>query len=168
QSLSMTSMPPISALAPAGRPAATLLRHPSGPRQGTWLAAPIAALMAALLAACASPVVDEAEHLSRAGRYEEARLRLDQALRNDPGNAALRTAHAHQTERVVAQALAQAELALAAGRLDEATLLQQRAAALQTDHLPEHPRLAALKEQLAQARAAQRRQAAERQATVER
>ena len=164
----MTPMPTPPALEPVGRPAAAALRRPLGLRHGAWLAPALTTLLAALLAACASPVVDEAEALSRAGRYEEARLRLDQALRNDPGNAALRTAHAHQTERVVAQALAQAELALAAGRLDEATLLQQRAAALQADPAREHPRLAALKAQLTQARAAQRRQAAERAASAER
>ena len=121
-----------------------------------------ATLLLALLGGCANTAIDDAERLSRSGRYEEASQRLDQALREQPGSAALQTAQARQQDRILAQALSQAELALAAGRLDEATLLQQRATAI----APASPRLQALQTQLAQARASQQRQQAQRAAAA--
>lgn len=112
------------------------------------------------LAGCTTPVVDEADRLARAGRYEEAYARLDRALQDAPHDAALRTAHARQRERVLAQALAQAELALAGGRLDQAQRLLERVRTID----PATPRAAALDSQLdaaRQARADAARQLAE-------
>ncbi len=110
------------------------------------------------LAGCASAPVDDAERLSREGRYEEALASLDAALRRDPDSPALRTAHSRQQDRVVVQALSRAEMALAGGRLDEADRLAERARAL----LPAHPRLAGVDSQRAQARLTLQRQAAAR------
>ena len=119
-----------------------------------------ALVLALLLAGCALPVIDEAERLSRNGRYEEALARLDSALAERPGDASLRTAHSHQRDRVIAQALARADLAQAGGHLDEADRLAARVRQLDA----QHPRLAPLQAQLAQARQAQQRAAAERAA----
>ena len=118
------------------------------------------ALTALLLVGCALPVIDEAERLSRNGRYEEALARLDGALAERPGDASLRTAHSHQRDRVIAQALARADLAQAGGHQDEAERLLARVRQLDA----QHPRLALLQAQLAQARQAQQRDAAERAA----
>ena len=115
-------------------------------------------LLPLLLAACASTPADEAERLSREGRYEEALAGLDSALQRRPDDAALRTAHSRQRDRVVVQALARAEMALSAGRLDEADGLAERARAL----APAHPRLAGVDAQRAQARLNLQRQATAR------
>ena len=118
----------------------------------------LAVVLAAALAGCASRPVDDAERLSREGRYEDALALLDDALRRQPDLPALRTAHDRQRDRVVMQVLARAEVALASGRLDEADGLADRARGL----APGHARLAAVDAQRAQARAAQQRQAAAR------
>ena len=122
-----------------------------------------AALSAALstllvLAGCATPVVDEAEALARAGRYEEAYAQLDAALRANPGDTPLRTAHSRQRDRVVQQALARADLALASGRIDEADRLVERLRALDV----QQPRLGAITAQVTAARREQVRLTAQR------
>jgi general secretion pathway protein D len=93
--------------------------HP-GARHG------LLALPLALLLGCASPVVEQAETLSRQGRYEDALKALDAALQQRPDDPQLRTAHSRQRERLLTQALAQADLALAAGRPEEAARLLER------------------------------------------
>ena len=148
-----------------------LARLASGPRclrvTALWSAtktalrsATLAAVLSALLAlaGCATPVVDEAETLARAGRYEEAYARLDVALRANPGDTSLRTAHSRQRDRVVQQALARADLALASGRIDEADRLVERVRALDA----QQPRLGAVTAQLAAARREQVRLTAQR------
>ncbi len=87
---------------------------------------------------------------------------LDLALREQPDDTRLRTAHSQQRERVVTQALARAELALGQGRLDEAAQLVSRVGSL----APGQPRLLAAQAQLAMARQAQARQAQARQAAA--
>jgi general secretion pathway protein D len=89
------------------------------------------AMTVLLLAACATLAVDDAERLSLAGRYEEALLRLEQARRDRPDDAALRTAYERQRERVLTHLLSQAELALAAGSVEQAARLLERASALE-------------------------------------
>ena len=121
-----------------------------------WRSVLISATLAGLLAGCASPAVDEAENLSRAGRYEEAYARLDEALRRQPDNNALRTAHSQQRDRVVMQALARAEVALAGGRVDEAERLIERVRTID----PAQPRLGTVSHQLTAARREQQRSAA--------
>ena len=120
---------------------ATVSRAPVNPlprHRSVW---PLPALISLLLAAgCASTTPDEAERLSREGLYEEALAGLDAALLRRPDDAALRTAHDRQTDRVLMQMLARAEMALAAGRLDEADALAERARRLR----PAHARLADL------------------------
>ena len=129
--------------------------HPPFPVPARLPAACLAGLFALLLGACAALPVDEAERLSREGRYEEALAVLDDALQHQPDLPALRTAHSRQRDRVVVQALARAEVALASGRLDEADRLAERARAL----APGHVRLAAIDVQRAQQRAVLERQA---------
>lgn len=138
-------------------PAATLPRR-RAPALALLQAATRAAVLAAALAGCATTVVDEAERLSRDGRYEEALAALDEALQRRPDQAALRTAHSRQRDRVVVQVLARAEVALAGGRIDEAERLAERARSL----APGHARLAGFDAQRAQARATLQRQAAAR------
>ncbi|MEK8050044.1 secretin N-terminal domain-containing protein [Ideonella sp. DXS22W] len=136
----------------------THLLPPSAAHRGNWrrpALAGCALALALLLAGCATPAIDEADRLARAGRYEDAYHRLDAALRDRPDDPALRTAHARQRERVGVALLSQAELALAAGRLDEADRLLARARALDA----QQPRLPALQWQLLQARREQQRQA---------
>lgn len=160
--LPLRPSPPAPRRAAPGRWRAVALpaprwRLPTALSTGLLLAA-LAALT--VLAGCATTVVDEADRLARAGRYEEAYARLERALRDAPDDAALRTAHARQRERVLAQALAQAELALAGGRLDQAQRLLERVRAID----PAAPRAAALAGQLdaaRQARADSARQLAE-------
>ncbi len=120
----------------------------------------LAATALLLLAGCALPVIDEADQLSRSGRYEAAYARLDDALRQQPDDAALRTAHSRQRDRVGVQALARADLALASGRLDEAERLVERVRALDA----QQPRLGAIDGQLRQARQAQQQEAAQQAA----
>ena len=133
----------------------TAFPPPNAPRR---LSACLAAVLALLLGACASLPVDEAERLSREGRYEEALATLDAALQRAPDQPALRTAHSRQLDRVVVQVLARADVALASGRLDEADRLAERARSL----APGHARLAAVDAQRALARATLQRQAAAR------
>ena len=133
----------------------TAFPSPNAPRR---LSACLAAVLALLLGACANLPVDEAERLSREGRYEEALATLDAALQRAPDQPALRTAHSRQLDRVVVQVLARADVALASGRLDEADRLAERARSL----APGHARLAAVDAQRALARATLQRQAAAR------
>ncbi|MDT7838947.1 secretin N-terminal domain-containing protein [Aquabacterium sp. OR-4] len=129
--------------------------QPQPQPQPRLAAAALASLACAVwLAGCATPAIDEADRLARAGRYEDAYLQLDQALRARPDDGALRTAHARQRDRVVVLLLAQCELALAAGRVDEAERLVARASTLDA----QQPRLPALQLQLVQARREQQRQ----------
>lgn len=133
---------------PAGLPAPGPLPAPRLRLAALLLAC--AAALPAGLAGCASAALDEADRLARAGRYEEAVARLDRALQAAPDDAALRTAQARQRERVLAQALAQTELALAGGRLDQAQRLLERARSI----APGAPRAAVLAAQLDTARQA--------------
>jgi general secretion pathway protein D len=111
-----------------------------------------------LLAACANVAIDDAERLSRVGRYEEAMVILDAALRDQPNDPLLRTAHARERERVATQALIQVDLARAAGRLDQAEHLLDRVRSLD----PNQTRVATLTRELIQTR----RQQAHRDAAL--
>lgn len=137
-----------------------MTRFPALPRRApprpARLATPVLiAALATLLAGCATTLIDESDRLAREGRYEEAYQQLDQALQRRPDDTALRTAHARQRDRVVVQLLAQCELALAAGRVDEAERLVERARAMDG----QQARLPALQLQIVQARQEQQRQA---------
>ena len=106
-------------------------------------------------AGCASTAIDDADRLSQAGRFEEALQELDSALRSRPEDAALRSAHRRQRDRVLVQMSAQAELALAAGRVDQAQSLLDRARLLG----PQEPRVLSLAQQVERARRASAAQA---------
>lgn len=87
----------------------------------------VIALLALLLTTgCSHMALDEAQRLASAGDFETAFARLDDALRQAPADPTLRTAHARARDRVVVRALARAEVALAAGRHDEARRLLER------------------------------------------
>jgi general secretion pathway protein D len=138
------SSPQVS-FAMSSSPAGTALR---GGRL-SWLTA----MLWLVLAGCATTVIDEAERLSQAGRFEEALQALDQAIVRRPDDLTLRTAHGRQRDRVIVQLSAQAELALGGARLDEAEELLARAQRL----APRQPRVVNLMQAVAQARAAQQR-----------
>ncbi len=121
-----------------------------------WRTGLFMATLVSVFAGCATPVIDEAESLLRGGHYEAAYARLDEALRRQPDNSALRTAHSRQRDRVVVQALARADLAQAGGRFDEAERLVERVRALD----PAQSRLGAISHQLTAARREQQRTAA--------
>ena len=123
-------------------------RTPFHRRWRTLAAAASLAGLSLLLGACASTVIDDAERLSLAGQFEEALRTLDDALRRRPEDAALRTSHSRQRERVLVQLSTQVELALAAGRLEEAQRLLDRALKLD----PSQPRVVGLVEVLKRAR----------------
>ncbi len=110
--------------------AATDRRH--GARAATLPT--LLALCVLLLAGCASQAIDRAEQLSREGRYEEALATIDEALRARPQDPQLLTAHGRQRERLLTRALTQADLALAAGRPEEAQRLLDRLQALDPNH----------------------------------
>ena len=105
---------------------------------------------------CASTAINDAEGLLQAGRYEEAMRTLDGALRERPDDAELRSARHRQRDRVLVQMSAQAELALASGRLDQAQSLLERARALGA----QEPRVLSLAQQIELARRARAAQLA--------
>ena len=107
-------------------------------------------LLVLCCAGCASTAIDDAERLSQDGRYEEALRELDDALRSRPDDVVLRSAHRRQRDRVLVHATAQAELALAAGRVDAAQSLLDRARAFG----PQEPRVLNLAQQVERARRA--------------
>ena len=110
----------------------------------------LALAMAMALSGCAHQAIEESERLSRGGRYEEALAEVDAALRRNPEDPSLRTAHSRQRERVVTQAMTQADLAMAAGRPEEARRLLERLMVLD----PEQARVLRLAAQLRPAPAA--------------
>lgn len=116
---------------------------------------------------CATTALHQADQLSRTGDIEGAYQLLHRALKDDPHNAALRTAQVRARDRVVVRALAVADLALASGRSSEALQILDRIRTID----PGNPRLSALEaavaaEQRARAETPARRQAA-RKAPVE-
>ena len=104
----------------------------------------LAMAMTLTLSGCAHRAIEDAERLSRGGRYEEALAEIDAALRRQPDDPGLRTAHSRQRERVITQALTQADLAWAAGRPEEARRLLERLLVLD----PEQARVLRLAAQL--------------------
>ncbi|MEW5769459.1 MAG: secretin N-terminal domain-containing protein [Pseudomonadota bacterium] len=75
-----------------------------------------------LLAGCASDqAYREGERLLAEGRAQEGLQQLEQAMREQPGNAQVRAAYLRARETQLRKSMREAEEALAAGRLDEAT-----------------------------------------------
>jgi len=110
-------------------------------------------LVSLLLAACAGPsVIKESRRLSAAGQPEAALEALSRATREQPYDDELRAVYFRTREVVVGNALAAADRARAAGRLEEAEAQARKA--LRAD--PEQPRANAL---LLEAEASRRRTA---------
>jgi general secretion pathway protein D len=94
-------------------------------------------LVALALAGCAAnPVLEQSRRDFATGDRVAALVRLAQAVKEDPGNAELRSYYYRQRDQVVLEKLGAAERAQNAGRLDEA---QAHYRALQTID-PENPR----------------------------
>lgn len=103
------------------------------------------AVLALLLAACATPTHEQARTLAREGRGIEALALIDRRLRESPADAALlRTERTRLAQTLVLQTLAQAERSRSAGRVAETRALVQQARAL----VPDHPRVAELEREL--------------------
>jgi general secretion pathway protein D len=102
------------------------------------------ALLCALLAACASPALGDADQLALEGRHEQALAVLDAARRGDPGDHALQAAQQREREMTVSVLANQAASARAGGRLDVARDLLARLEKID----PDHPRTAALRDEL--------------------
>jgi general secretion pathway protein D len=114
----------------------------------------VLAAAGALLAGCApgSEFLADGRRLIDQGRTEEGIAQLERAARAEPGNASYRMTLIRERESQTGALLAQADAALRAGRLDEASGLYARADGL----WPAHPRVQAGQEAVA---AARRRQA---------
>jgi general secretion pathway protein D len=108
-----------------------------------------ASLAAVLLGACATSThYEEATRLIAEGKPEEALPRLEQAVREEPGNTLYRAALLRERERVVGANLAIGDAALRAERFDEAEAAFKRAEAAD----PESARVREAQRQLAEAR----------------
>ena len=104
-------------------------------------------LLSLLLGACASSALDEADRHARAGAHQQAYATLQAAAIAKPADPALRAASLRQRERLVLQGLAQADLARANGRLDDAHRALDRVRALD----PAHPRIEGMTRELERA-----------------
>ena len=93
-------------------------------RVAIWLAACL------LLGGCASQAYLDGRDLLAAGQVEEGLKKLDQAVRESPDRREYRTYYLRQRELAVAQAIAEADAARVAGRLDMADMLYEKALAL--------------------------------------
>lgn len=103
------------------------------------------ALACALLASgCTTPVVRQAQDLARQGQHEAAATLLHAAAVATPADNSVRQAWFQQREMAVSQLAVQAERARQAGRHDEvADILRRMQAAA-----PDHPRTAALRDEV--------------------
>lgn len=108
----------------------------------TRIPGPVLPVLLALLVGCASAPTERAQALAREGRAAEAMAVLDQAASSASSVDAqrLRAERLQVQQSAVAQALAQAERARSAGRVDEARGHVARARALDADN----PRAAAV------------------------
>ncbi len=103
-----------------------------------WRFTPVIFLVLLFAAGCATgqQVFREGEQLMQEGRSEEGLQRLEQAVREQPGNLHYRTAYIRYRDAHIARLTAQADLSLQAGRLDEA---EAQFKAILSLH-PENPR----------------------------
>lgn len=101
-----------------------------------YLLPTLACVAALLLSACANPALRDAQALSQAGQHEAALAQLQAALRQQQDDRELRVAVLKQTDTTVAYLIYQADVARAAGRLDEVEAVLKRLEAA----APEHPR----------------------------
>ncbi len=101
-----------------------------------WLRSALApGVVALMLGACATNT--EIEHSRRdfaTGDPVAALARLEQTVKEKPGNAELRNFYIRQRDRLVLETLTAAERAHEAGRLDEAQLLYREVQRIEPDH----------------------------------
>lgn len=102
------------------------------------------AAVAALLVACASPALRDANQLSLQGHPEQALSLLDAARRVDPADPALIAAQQRQRELAISVLANEAASARSAGRADLARELLARLTAID----PQHPRTVSLRNEL--------------------
>jgi len=96
----------------------------------------LAAAAALLAAGCATthPAIDEGDALMAEGRVDEAVARIEQGLREAPGDPRLRAALWRQRDLAIAHLVAQAEAERMAGRVAAARALLERAQRLDASH----------------------------------
>ncbi|HYP67611.1 MAG TPA: secretin and TonB N-terminal domain-containing protein [Thiobacillaceae bacterium] len=82
-----------------------------------------------LLGACASPV-KEGEQLINEGKVDAGMAKLDELVKQDPGNAEYRIAQARNREKIVGQRLIDADRLREQGKLDDAETLYRSVLAL--------------------------------------
>ena len=99
----------------------------------------VALAVLAVLAACATPVVEQARTSFEQGRGEEALSLLQKAVQEQPRDSAIRSEYYRLREKVVAQWLAQAGTLRDSGQFELAQALYARVQA----HDPANPRAAA-------------------------
>lgn len=109
-------------------------------------------LIAAYLAGCANPAIEDAHRLANQGHHEEALTRLAQASQQDQGDRKLRTALLEQRDATVGYLVYLADAARAAGRLDEVENVLKR----MEEAAPQHPRVAWLRSELSRLQRHQR------------
>lgn len=104
----------------------------------------LALACAVLASGCTTPVVRQAQDLARQGQHEAAATLLHAAATATPADASVRQAWFQQRELAVSQLAVQAERARQAGRPDDmAEILRRMQAAA-----PDHPRTAALRDEV--------------------
>ncbi|MDE2401307.1 MAG: secretin and TonB N-terminal domain-containing protein [Burkholderiales bacterium] len=101
-------------------------------RRWAWLAL----VATTVLAACANPVLRDAQQLEQSGQHEAALARLQQAADQSRGDTTVRNALIKQRDTTVAHLVYLAESARAAGRLDEVEAILRRLEVV----APGHPR----------------------------
>ncbi len=109
-------------------------------------------LVAALLAGCANPAIEDAHRLAGQGQHEAALQRLTQAAGADQADRQLRNEVLMQRDATVGYLVYMADAARAAGRLDEVENVLKRLELA----APQHPRVAWLRSELARLQRHQR------------
>jgi len=109
-------------------------------------------LIAAYLAGCANPAIEDAHRLAGQGQHEAALQRLNQAAGEDQADRQLRNEVLMQRDATVGYLVYMADAARSAGRLDEVENVLKRL----EQAAPQHPRVAWLRSELARLQRHQR------------
>lgn len=109
-------------------------------------------LIAAYLAGCANPAIEDAHRLAGQGQHEAALQRLTQAAGEDQADRQLRNEVLMQRDATVGYLVYMADAARSAGRLDEVEKVLKRL----EQAAPQHPRVAWLRSELARLQRHQR------------
>jgi general secretion pathway protein D len=90
--------------------------------------------LALVLAGCANPVLQESSALIDSGHWREGLARLEQAMKDNPGDPELRIQYHRYRERSLQRVLDVAESELAAGRPDSAEAIYREVLAMDANH----------------------------------